>query len=205
MARIGIFGGTFDPPHVGHLILAAEARDQLQLDRVLWMVTPNPPHKTGRRITPLDVRIALVQAAICQDPGFEVSRVEADRPGPHYSVDTVAILANQHPEADLFYLMGGDSLHDLPAWMRPRDLVSALAGIAVMRRPQDSIDLPGLERAIPGIGAKLHFVDAPLLEVSSSGIRERAAHGRHFRYFVPAPVFDLIVAQRLYRCRPETR
>ncbi len=199
MARIGIFGGTFDPPHVGHLILAAEARDQLHLDRVLWMVTPNPPHKRGRVITPLDVRLALVQAAVCEDPHFEVSTVEADRPGPHYSVDTVRILACQNPGADLFYLMGGDSLHDLPTWMKPRELVAALAGLGVMRRPQDSVDLPGLERALPGIGAKIFFVNTPLLEISSSDIRERVAQGQHYRYFVPQTVFDLVEAGRLYR------
>lgn len=199
MARIGIFGGTFDPPHVGHLILAAEACDQLQLDRVLWVVTPNPPHKMGRQITPLELRLALVQAAIRQDPAFVVSRVEADRPGPHYSVDTVSILAHQNAGADLFYLMGGDSLHDLPMWMRPRELIAALAGLGVMRRPQDSIDLPGLERVLPGIGARLYFIDAPLLEISSSNIRERAAKGQHFQYFIPQPVFDLIEVHRLYR------
>lgn len=197
--RIGIFGGTFDPPHVGHLILAAEALDQLQLDRVLWVVTPNPPHKTGRRITPLEVRLALVQAAVCQDAAFEISRVEADRPGPHYSADTVRILAGQYPTAGLFYLMGGDSLRDLPTWMRPRDFVAALTGLGVMRRPRDRIDLPGLEQIIPGIVDKLHFVDAPLIEISSSGIRERAARGKPFRYMVPRPVYDLIESHCLYR------
>ncbi len=199
MARIGIFGGTFDPPHVGHLILAAEARDQLKLDQVLWVVTPNPPHKLGREISPLELRLALVQAAICQDPAFVVSRVEADRPGPHFSADTVFILAHQNPGADLFYLMGGDSLRDLPMWMRPRQLIDALAGLGVMRRPHDSIDLPHLERVLPGIGAKLHFIDAPLLEISSSNIRERAAKGQHYQYFVPQAVFDLVEAHRLYR------
>jgi nicotinate-nucleotide adenylyltransferase len=197
--RIGIFGGTFDPPHVGHLILAAEALDQLQLDRVLWMVTPNPPHKTGREITPLEVRLALVQAAVCQDPAFEVSRVEADRPGPHYSVDTVQILALQNRGAELFYLMGGDSLHDLPTWMRPGDFIAALAGLGVMRRPQDFIDLPGLERVLPGVVAKLHFVNAPLVEISSTDIRERIAQGRHYRYLVTPLVREVIEANGLYR------
>src|SRR5512135_475432 len=90
--RIGIFGGTFDPPHIGHLILAAESRDQLRLDRVLWVVTPDPPHKTGRAISPLATRLALLQAALGADEGFEISRAEIDRPGPQYSVDTVRIL-----------------------------------------------------------------------------------------------------------------
>jgi len=197
--RIGIFGGTFDPPHVGHLILAAEALDQLRLDRVLWVVTPDPPHKTDRKITPLELRLALVQAAVCQSPAFEVSRVETDRPGPHYTVDTVRILAQQNPGVGLFYLMGGDSLHDLPTWMHPRAFVSALMGLGVMRRPQDFIDLPELERVLPGLVSKLHFVNAPLLEISSSSIRERVAQGRHFQYFVSRPVFELIEAHQLYQ------
>lgn len=198
--RIGIFGGTFDPPHIGHLILAAEARDQLNLDRVLWVVTPDPPHKKGRRkISPLEMRLDLVSAAIAGDAGFEISRVEIDRQGPHYSADTVKILAGQYPGADLFYLMGGDSLHDLPSWMRPEAFLACLSGIGVMRRPQDFVDLPWLERALPGITAKIHFVDAPLLEVSSTSIRERIARGRHYRYFLPAAVFERVKESSLYR------
>ena len=198
--RIGIFGGTFDPPHVGHLILAAEARDQLNLDLVLWVVTPDPPHKFQKHaITPLDVRLQMVQAEIDSDEGFRLSRVEIDRPGPHYSADTVRILSEQHPGAALFYLMGGDSLHDLPGWVRPQELIAHLSGIGVMRRPQDFVDVAQLERALPGIAAKVHFVDAPLLEISSTSIRERAARGCHFRYFLPSKVYELIEAQNLYR------
>jgi nicotinate-nucleotide adenylyltransferase len=196
--RLGVFGGTFDPPHVGHLILAAEARDQLKLDRVLWVVTPNPPHKTGRQISPLATRLELVRAALGDDPQFEISRVEIDRPAPHYSFETAQILAQQNPGADLFYLMGGDSLHDLPTWKRPDALVTALAGIGVMRRPQDFVDLPGLERVLPGVTAKVHFVDAPLLEISSSDIRERISAGRHYRYFLPAAVYEVIEGKGLY-------
>ena len=113
--RIGIFGGTFDPPHVGHLILAAEARDQLDLDCVLWVVTPDPPHKTTRALTPLETRLVMVHAAIDGDERFQISRIEIDRPGPHYSADTVRILAEEYPGSQLYYLMGGDSLRDLEA------------------------------------------------------------------------------------------
>lgn len=196
--RLGIFGGTFDPPHVGHLILAAEARDQLALDRVLWVVTPDPPHKTGRRISPLALRLEMVRRALETDADFEISRVEIDRPGPHYSADTVRILGEQHPGAELFYLMGGDSLHDLPTWMRPREFVSRLAGIGVMRRPGDAIDLSALEKLLPGAAEKIRFVDSPLIEISSSGIRQRAAEGRHFRHFLPPGVFAFIEEHGLY-------
>ncbi len=196
--RCGIFGGTFDPPHIGHLILAAEARAQLNLDRVLWVVTPNPPHKSGRVITALQTRLELVQAAICQDTQFEISLVEINRPGPHYSADTVEILARENPRVELFYLMGGDSLHDLPDWIRPRQFLAALAGIGVMRRPQDFVDLPRLERLLPGIVSKVHFVDAPLLEISSSSIRERVSRGSHYRYFLPERVYQLVESLGLY-------
>jgi nicotinate-nucleotide adenylyltransferase len=197
--RLGIFGGTFDPPHVGHLILAAEARDQLNLDHVLWVVTPDPPHKANRAVSPLATRLELVEAALNGDPAFAISRVEIDRPGPHYTVDTVRLLGEQHPGADLFYLMGGDSLRDLPTWMNPQGIVAGLTGLGVMRRPQDFVDLPGLERSLPGIVAKVHFVNAPLLEISSSRIRDRAAQGRHFRYFLPQHVYRLILEKGLYR------
>lgn len=196
--RIGIFGGTFDPPHVGHLILAAEARDQLGLDCVLWVVTPDPPHKTSRSITPLKTRLEMVHIAIGGDKSFQISRVEIDRPGPHYSADTVRILAKMYPGSQLYYLMGGDSLRDLPVWKRPGELIEILDGIGVMRRPQDFVDLPLLERTLPGIVAKVHFIDAPLLEISSSAIRERAAQGRHFCYFLPPGVYEVIKSLHLY-------
>src|SRR5690349_17867493 len=102
--RLGLFGGTFDPPHNGHLHLAAAAHDQLALDRVLWIVTADPPHKDDS-ISPVDVRLALVAAAIAGQPAFEISRVEIDRPGPHFAADTVALLAKQFPAANLIYLM----------------------------------------------------------------------------------------------------
>ena len=114
--RVGIFGGTFDPPHVGHLILAEECRTQLRLDRLLWVVTNQPPHKLDQTLSPVEKRVEMVQLSIAGNSHFELSRVDIDRPGPHYAVDTVRLLQEQLPEAELFYLMGGDSLHDLPTW-----------------------------------------------------------------------------------------
>jgi nicotinate-nucleotide adenylyltransferase len=200
--RIGLFGGTFDPPHIGHLILSAEANAQLGLDRLLWVLTPNPPHKQGRPITSLDHRLAMVKLAISGEERFELSDVEMDRPGPHFALDTVKILAAQNPSADLVYLMGGDSLRDLPSWKRPSNLVAALNSIAVMRRPGDSIDLPALENIIPGLTAKVRYVDAPLLDIAAHEIRQRVADGRPFRYFLPAGVYEYIVEHNLYRKYP---
>lgn len=197
--RLGIFGGTFDPPHIGHLILAAESAEQLGLDRVLWVITPDPPHKTGLPISPLDVRLRLLAAALDADPRFEISRVDIDRPGPQYAVDTIQILRKVYPGSELFYLLGGDSLHDLPRWHAPQRLIASLDGIGVMHRPGDRVDLGGVERFLPGLAVKTHFVEAPLLEIASRDIRERVRQGRHFRYFVPDAVYSLIQELRLYR------
>jgi len=195
---IGIFGGTFDPPHIGHLILSAETHAQFGLDRLLWVVTPNPPHKQGQPITSLEHRLAMVALAISDNPRFELSTVEIDRPGPHFALDTVKIISEQNPHADLVYLMGGDSLRDLPSWHCPTDLVAALCFIGVMRRPGDSINLPALEKNIPGLTNKVRYVDAPLLDIAAHEIRLRIADGRPFRYFLPPKVFNYIVEHNLY-------
>jgi nicotinate-nucleotide adenylyltransferase len=196
--RIGIFGGTFDPPHLGHLILAAEAGSQLRLDRLLWVLTPDPPHKQGHSISPLEARLEMVQAAIAEDPLFELSRVDIDRSPPHYAVDAVRLLGEANPGADLVYLMGGDSLHDLPSWHRPLDFLALCDALGVMRRPGDAVDLLTLEKILPGVSAKVEFVTAPLIDISASQIRQRVAGGRPFRYFVPPQVYRLIVKYGLY-------
>ena len=118
--RLGIFGGTFDPPHFGHLRLAEAASRQLHLDRVLWVLTADPPHKHGQAISAVQDRLDMVLAAIGDQPAYALSRVEIDRPGPHWAADTVALLARHYPAAQLVYLMGGDSLRDLPRWVRPQ-------------------------------------------------------------------------------------
>ncbi len=198
--RIGVFGGTFDPPHVGHLILAAEALDQLPLDRLLWVVTPVPPHKLERpHITPLHHRLEMVRLMLKDEACCEISYVEINRPGPHYAVDTIRILAQQNTGAELFYLMGGDSLKDLPNWKSARELVDLLAGIGVMIRPGAAVDLDHLDDLLPGIRKKVVFIDAPLLDISSSHIRERIARGRQFRHFLTPAVYAYIEAHGLYR------
>ncbi|HHY88318.1 MAG TPA: nicotinate (nicotinamide) nucleotide adenylyltransferase [Chloroflexi bacterium] len=203
--RIGIFGGTFDPPHIAHLILASETCDQLSLDRLLWVLTPDPPHKTDRPVSPLDVRLELLQAAIRRNPMFELSLVEIDRPGPHYAVDTVRLLTRQYPDAELFYIMGGDSLRDLPHWYQPAELIAMLTGIGVMRRPGDLVDMVSLNRLFPGINRKVIFVQTPLLEISSTLIRSRAYENRPYRYFLPQAVYELIQKYGLYQRETKTQ
>ena len=197
--RLGIFGGTFDPPHIGHLILAAEARDQLNLDLTVWVLTPDPPHKQGSEIASLEHRLAMVELAIADDPGFFLSHVDIDRPGPHYAVDTVGLLRQQYPDDELIYLMGGDSLQDLPHWYQPEALLEALDGVGVMRRPGDEIDLSELFDALPMLADKLSFVTAPLLEISAKQIRRRVTDRRAFRYYLPPEVYRYVLAQGLYQ------
>jgi len=197
--RIGLFGGTFDPPHLGHLILASEARAQLHLDRLLWVLTPTPPHKLDQTITAVEHRLAMVELAIADNPAFQLSRLELERPGPHYTLDTVRQALNENPASDVILLIGGDSLHDLPTWHRPADLIAACREIGVMRRLSDSADLSALERVLPGIQTKVRFVDAPLLEIASRDIRRRVAAGEPFRYYVPPSVCEYILQHNLYR------
>jgi nicotinate-nucleotide adenylyltransferase len=153
--RIGIFGGTFDPPHLGHLILSSEARSQLRLTRLLWVLTPNSPHKIGNSITDLSQRLEMVQCAIGDEPTFELSTIEFERPAPQYTVDTLDILKRQNPAADLILLIGADSLRGLTTWHRPADLVAVCREIGVMRRPGETIQLATLEAALPGIKDKV--------------------------------------------------
>jgi nicotinate-nucleotide adenylyltransferase len=199
MGRLGIFGGTFDPPHLGHLILAEEARYQLALDSVLWVLTPHPPHKQEQSITPLSDRLELLLAAIYRNPSYKLSRVELDRQPPHYALDTIRLLGIRNPGAELIYLMGGDSLRDLPKWHSPLEFVAACHSLGIMRRPGDQIDLERLESQIPGINHKLHFVDTPLLDIASSQIRQRIRTGKPFRYFLPEAVYQLIQKNQLYQ------
>ena len=197
--RLGIFGGTFDPPHLGHLILASEAAEQLRLDKVLWVITPDPPHKRRQAVSPLAVRLALLETALSGEARFEISRVDVDRPGPQYAVDTLQLLSVQYPDAALYYLIGGDSLHDLPTWYAPDRLLTYIAGLGVMRRPDDRIDLERLDQRLPGLVARLCFIDAPLLEISSRDLRERIRAGRSARYYLPQAVWDRIQDLKLYR------
>ena len=198
--RIGIFGGTFDPPHFGHLILAAEAQYQLELDLLLFVLTPEPPHKQGLRLTQLDDRHAMLAAAIEDHTGFELSTVDIDRPGPHYTADTMKILREQYPEEILIYLMGGDSLVGLPHdWHKQIEFIESCDLIGVMRRPQDQLDLAPIEKSYPGIIEKIQFVEAPLLEIASSQIRRRVREGRPYCFYLPEPVRRVIAERGIYQ------
>jgi len=197
--RLGIFGGTFDPPHLGHLILAEEARYQLNLDRILWLLTPVSPLKTDAVISPLELRLELLEAALKNNPYFEVSRIDIDRPQPHYAFESVKILKDEYPGEQVVYLIGGDSLEDLPSWERPGELAALCDQIGVMHRPGSPIDLDRLEKQVPGLTAKVVWVESPLFGISGRGIRKRLHAGGPVRYYLPGAVHQIIQEKGLYR------
>jgi nicotinate-nucleotide adenylyltransferase len=141
----------------------------------------------------------MVKLALKGESAFELSMIEVERSGPHYTLDTIRVFSSRYPNADLILLLGGDSLRDLPTWHRPADLVAACRQIGVMRRPGDSIDMASLEKKIPGLNSKVKFVEAPLLEIASSEIRRRAARGLPFRYYLLPAVYQYIQKHKLYK------
>jgi nicotinate-nucleotide adenylyltransferase len=196
--RIGLLGGTFDPPHIGHLILGEYAVDALKLTRLLYIPAADPPHKRGAPKTPAAQRTAMLQAAIADNPRFELSRIDLDREGPHYSLETVQIAQAQYPEAELYFVMGGDSLRDLLSWHRPADLIR-FCRLAVMRRPGADAYPEMHEAALPGLAQRVIMIDAPRLEISSTEIGRRLTAGQSVRYLVPDAVLAYIREHELYR------
>jgi nicotinate-nucleotide adenylyltransferase len=196
--RTGIFGGTFDPPHIAHLVLADEAISELNLDRVLWVLTPEPPHKKQRTITSITNRLQMLSLAIEGNATFGISRVDLDRQPPYYAVDTVRLLKDEFPGDDIVYLLGSDSVRDLPIWHDPKGFVDACDGIGMMYRPGVSLDLDYLDVQLPGFCDKLKVFDTPLLDISSSEIRHLSANDNPFRYFLPASVYQYIREHNLY-------
>jgi len=188
--RIGLFGGTFDPPHVGHLVTAVNVRHALRLDLVVLMVANVPWQKVGSRaITPAEDRLAMVQAAVGDVDGLVAGRTEIDRGGASYTADTLAALAEAYPGADLFTIVGDDAAAGLLSWERYEE-VAARSGLVVVDRPGAPVVLPE--------GFDWIRVEVPRLEVSSTDLRARCADGRPLDYLVTEPVLDVIVERGLY-------
>ena len=196
--RIGIFGGTFDPIHIGHLILAEEAWFQLGLDRVYLVPAGDPPHKRDRRLTMVEHRLRMAQLATADSEYIHVSRVDADRPGPHYTADMVRIVRERvGPQVELYFLMGTDSLQDLPNWHEARWLVENCKLVA-LRRYDITLDWDYLNRELPGIQERVIILDMPELEIASHTIQERVRTGQPIRYQVPRLVERYIREHHLY-------
>ena len=207
--RLGILGGTFDPVHLGHLALAEEVRETLDLARVLFLPAGDPWQKVGTDVTPGAIRFALVERAIAGNPWFAASRLEIDRTGPTYTADTLAAIADAERaagrESDLWFILSAEALAGLPTWRDP-DRVLALAHLAVVPRADDAEDLAAAAvrfvAHFPGHGDRAVFLPGPRLAISSTLIRARVAAGRSIRYLVPETVAAAIREYALYQPSP---
>ena len=197
--RIGVLGGTFDPPHLGHLWLGTLAADALDLDRVLFMPAAQPPHKGGRIVSRATDRLLMTRLAILADPTFELSAIEMERPGPSYTIDSVVELKRLTPDATLYLIMAADSLAQVDTWREPDRLLDEIEWVVGPRPGSDHPDRSMLEERFAARAARIHLLEGPALDLSSSEIRRRVAAGHAIRYLVPRDVEELIIDRGLYR------
>ena len=200
LRRIGILGGSFDPPQMGHLILAEYSRETLGMDHILFVPMADHPVDSKTLRTPIGHRLAMLQLAIAGNPHFSISRVDIDRAGPHYSSDSVKIIGDQYPDAELYFVMGGDNLRSLPTWKRVRALYQRCR-LAVMKRADEDIAKTMHDDILPGLSAQVDIVDVPMLSIwlSSTYVIERLRQNLSARYLVPDAVLDYIAKHNLYR------
>jgi nicotinate-nucleotide adenylyltransferase len=198
--RIGILGGTFDPPHVGHLWLATLARDAIGLDRVLFMPAAQPPHKRLRGMSSATDRLLMTRLAIAGDEAFELTLIEMERPGPSYTIDSVDELQRAYgDDAQLFLLMAADTLAQIDSWREPDALLERVEWVV---GPRPGVPMPersALDDRFGERASRIHLLSGPSLDVSSTQIRERVAAGDAIRYLVPRGVEELITDRGLYR------
>lgn len=198
--RIGIFGGTFDPVHMGHLILAEQCRDQAGLDEVWFLPSYHPPHKATAAVTRFEQRCDMLELATAGHPAFRIERLEKELPPPSYTAETLSELKRRHPDHEFFLLMGSDQLPDLPLWYEPRRVVEQ-AGLVVVPRP--GVMLWTAERLAKALGVevsavRLRFVACPMIEIASRELRRAVADGMSIRYMVPRAVEEYVRERKLY-------
>jgi nicotinate-nucleotide adenylyltransferase len=198
--NLGVLGGTFDPVHRGHLMMAEEARRELDLAEVLMVPAGRPMSKTGHRVTAARHRLAMLRLALrpAARPWLKLSTVEIERPGPSYTVDTIAALKASNTGDDIYFILGWDSLEQIPTWREPDRLVSLCRLAAVPRPGQARPNLAALERAVPGISRRIVFVERPCVDISASDIRERVGRGEPIGELVPNGVAAYIEKHNLY-------
>lgn len=197
VARIGLYGGSFDPVHLAHLLLAEQCREQLSLDEVWFLPAALPPHKTRQRMTAGPHRIAMLERAIVGHPAFRVNTIEFDRAGPSFTVETLELLTQQHPSHTWWLLLGTDSQLDFPHWKQPAD-IARLANLVAVNRGE-ALPNQGLAEVSPYLWTT---VTMPGFNISATDIRGRAAEGKSLRYLVPDLVAEYIAVHRLYRPVP---
>jgi nicotinate-nucleotide adenylyltransferase len=199
--RVGVFGGTFDPVHLGHLILAEQCREQAGLEQVLFVPAALPPHKQTQALTSFGQRVEMLSLAISGNAAFRIEELEKDRPGPSYTVDTLTRLHETRPGDELCFILGSDSLHELPLWYQPRRILE-LATLLVNARADWPVPAETELRTMLQLDAdfplRWQVIDAPLITVSSRDIRQRIAEGRSVRYMIPRAVEAYIVDKGLY-------
>jgi nicotinate-nucleotide adenylyltransferase len=200
--RLGLFGGSFDPVHYGHLLLAECAREQHRLDQVLFLPAAVPPHKQGRVLSADAARIEMLQLAIGGHPSFSASRYEIDQGGVSYTVDTLRHFTREQPGAELFLLLGADTLYDLPRWRESAEVCRLAVPLVAQRAGVEQVDF----RCLSGIASlaridffRQHLVEMPSIGLSSSEIRSRVAQSRSIRYWTPRAVEQYIETHQLYR------
>lgn len=201
--QVGLMGGTFDPVHYGHLAIAEEVYFALGLDEMVFIPTGQPPHKLGQVVTPAPHRLAMLELATAANPHFSISKVDIERPGPSYTVDTLRLLREQWSKAvNLYFVIGWDSLEELAGWYNPQGVLEQLDYLVAVHRPGHR-ERPGyrelLEARMPGIMQRLLTVPVPQLDISASDLRQRVATGRPIRYQTPDAVVQYIREHNLYR------
>lgn len=198
--KIGILGGTFDPVHLAHLLLAETCREECGLDQVRLLPASNPPHKQGETISPAKQRIAMLEFAVAGFPEFVVDRREIKRDGLSYTWQTLTEFREEFPEDELFFLMGSDSLRDLMTWKNPETIAELATLVAVNRGPISAEQMNSYLEPLPEVIRKaIRFVQMPAVDISASEIRDRARAGRSLRFLTPRPIERYIVEQGLYR------
>ncbi len=203
MRRVGVFGGTFDPVHYGHLVVAEEVYATLHLAEMVFVPAGQPPHKTHEVITAAEHRLAMLELAIASNPHFTISRVDLDRPGPSYTADTLRLLRKQWgEETAIYFVIGGDSLEDLLSWHDSPGILEQLTHLVAVRRPgynESEEYYDWLEARLPGIKQRLLVVEAPQFVISATDLRLRVAEGRPIKYQTPDSVESYIIQYGLYR------
>jgi len=195
----GVLGGTFDPIHLGHLVVAEEVRTQLNLDEVQFVPSGQPWLKSNSPVSLAEHRVQMVRLALANKPYFKLSTIEVERPGPTYTVDTITELQGQlQAGGELFFILGWDSLAELPQWREPSRLIKICRLVAVPRPGYPFPDLNALEKTIPGLSQRVVRMDKPQIDISASEIRQRVAQGLSIHHLVPEPVERYIEQQRLY-------
>jgi len=207
--RIGLFGGTFDPIHYGHLVVAEEVRAALDLAEMVFVPAGQPPHKQEEIITEAHHRLAMLELAITTNPHFSLSRVDLERPGPSYTVDTLRLLHQRWGSQTAFYfVIGWDSLEELSSWHEPEGILEQVTHLVAIHRPGYE-EVPGkrtrLEERLPALKQRLLTMPAPQLDISATDLRQRVAEGRPIKYQIPEAVEEYIAQHGLYRQRTEGR